>query len=622
MTGKVWLVGAGPGDRGLLTLKGLEGLKAADVGVFAALVGQEVLTLIPQSAELVNVGKRAGNHIMPQERINRLLLEKAQEGKKVVRLKGGDPFLFGRGGEELELLSENGIPYEVVPGITSALAVPAYNGIPVTHRDCASSVHIITGHRRKGKDYDIDFEALVRTGGTLVFLMGVSSLESIMKGLLEAGMDPGTPAAVLQSGTTAGQRRVVSTVSGVKKDADRAGIEAPAVIVVGEVCALAKTLAWYEKLPLAGRRILVTRPREHISELSARLRSLGAEVMELPAIATEKISPNPELEKYLREAFGGAKSERFAMAGSAGFSQGGRAGLSQGDSAGFSQGDSAGFSQGDSAGFSHADEEEIPGPCDWIVFTSPTGVKIFMDLFLAEYDPRDLWRTRLAVIGKGSAGELEKYGLKPDFMPSVYDGETLGRELRERILEERGKDRSDGKPGKMSVEMHDKRSGQESGRTDEHIFVEGSVEMSGVATGSGPDRVRILIPRARIGNRELISELKGRSGESGTDGSGKNISIDIADIPTYDTVYASGGAVDAASYVRSGKIDYVVFTSSSTVRGFSEAMKGVDLSGFLAVCIGKQTKAEADRRGMKTRMSESATIESLVLEVLAAAGRR
>lgn len=614
MTGKVWLVGAGPGDRGLLTLKGLEVLKAADVVVFDALVGQEVLTLIPQSAELVNVGKRAGNHIMPQELINRLILEKAQEGKKVVRLKGGDPFLFGRGGEELELLSENGIPYEVVPGITSALAVPAYNGIPVTHRDCASSVHIITGHRRKGKDHDIDFEALVRTGGTLVFLMGVSSLESIMKGLLEAGMDPGTPAAVLQSGTTAGQRRVVSTVSGVKKDADRAGIEAPAVIVVGEVCALAKTLAWYEKLPLAGRRILVTRPREHISELSARLRSLGAEVMELPAIATEKISPNPELEKYLREAFGGAKSERFAMAGSAGFSQGGslrfsqgdRAGFSQGDSAGFSQGDSAGFSQGERAGlsqgnserFSHADEEEMPGPCDWIAFTSPTGVKIFMDLFLAEYDPRDLWRTRLAVIGKGSAGELEKYGLKPDFMPSVYDGETLGRELRERILEERGKDRSEGKPGKMSVEM------------------------SEAITGSGPDRVRILIPRARIGNRELISELKGRSGESGSDGSGKNISMDIADIPTYDTIYASGGAVDAASYVRRGEIDYVVFTSSSTVRGFSEAMKGVDLSGFLAVCIGKQTKAEADRRGMKTRMSESATIDSLVLEVLAAAGRR
>lgn len=598
MTGKVWLVGAGPGDRGLLTLKGLEVLKAADVVVFDALVGQEVLTLIPQSAELVNVGKRAGNHIMPQERINRLLLEKAQEGKKVVRLKGGDPFLFGRGGEELELLSENGIPYEVVPGITSALAVPAYNGIPVTHRDCASSVHIITGHRRKGKDYDIDFEALVRTGGTLVFLMGVSSLESIMKGLLEAGMDPGTPAAVLQSGTTAGQRRVVSTVSGVKKDADRAGIEAPAVIVVGEVCALAKTLAWYEKLPLAGRRILVTRPREHISELSARLRSLGAEVMELPAIATEKISPNPELEKYLRDAFGGAKNERFALAGSERFSQGESAGFSQRGSERFSQGESRQFSQRDSAGFSHADEEEIPGPCDWIVFTSPTGVKIFMDFFLAEYDPRDLWRTRLAVIGKGSAGELEKYGLKPDFMPSIYDGETLGRELRERILEERGKDRSDGKPGKMSVEI------------------------SGEATDSGPDRVRILIPRARIGNRELISELKGRSGESGTDGSGKNISIDIADIPTYDTVYASGGAVDAASYVRSGKIDYVVFTSSSTVRGFSEAMKGVDLSGFLAVCIGKQTKAEADRRGMKTRMSESATIESLVLEVLAAAGRR
>ena len=221
MTGKVWLVGAGPGDRGLFTLKGLEVLQNADVVVYDALVGDEVMALIPEQAEKINVGKRSGNHRMPQEQINRTLLDQALAGKKVVRLKGGDPFVFGRGGEELELLAANEIPYEVVPGVTSAFAVPAYNGIPVTHRDFTSSVHIITGHRRssgsgEGRPEDpgspaIDYGTLVRTKGTLIFLMGLAALPMIMRGLLDAGMDPAMPAAVLEKGTTARQRRLVAT---------------------------------------------------------------------------------------------------------------------------------------------------------------------------------------------------------------------------------------------------------------------------------------------------------------------------------------------------------------------------------------------------------------------------
>lgn len=167
----------------------------------------------------------------------------------MVRLKGGDPFLFGRGGEELELLSENGIPYEIVPGVTSPISVPAYNGIPVTHRDFCSSLHIITGHKRAGQEYDIDFKALTRTKGTLVFLMGIAALEDICKGLLAGGMDPNVPAAVLQKGTTAGQKRVVATVGTLKEEVDRQGIETPAIIVVGKVCSLADKFAWYEKLP-------------------------------------------------------------------------------------------------------------------------------------------------------------------------------------------------------------------------------------------------------------------------------------------------------------------------------------------------------------------------------------
>ena len=184
--GKVWLVGAGPGDIGLFTLKGMEVLSQAEVVVYDSLVGQGVLAKIPSSARLINVGKRADKHTMPQEQINQVLLEEAQKGYRVVRLKGGDPFLFGRGGEELELLTANGIPYEVVPGVTSSIAVPAYNGIPVTHRDVCSSVHIITGHRRAGKEYDIDFQALVNTKGTLVFLMGIAALNDICQGLLNA----------------------------------------------------------------------------------------------------------------------------------------------------------------------------------------------------------------------------------------------------------------------------------------------------------------------------------------------------------------------------------------------------------------------------------------------------
>ena len=275
--GKVWLVGAGPGDVGLFTFKGYKTLLNADVVVYDSLVGHGVLSLIPEGAKCINVGKRANHHTMPQWRINEVLLEEAQKGLRVVRLKGGDPFLFGRGGEELELLEENGIPYEVVPGITSPLSVPAYNGIPVTHRDFCSSLHIITGHKKEGEEYNIDFKALVETKGTLVFLMGVTAMNDICTSLIKAGMDPDMPAAVLQQGTTAKQRRVVATVSTLKEEADKAKIEAPAVIVVGKVCQLEEKFAWYEKLPLAGYRVLVTRPKDLISSMSEKLRKQGAE---------------------------------------------------------------------------------------------------------------------------------------------------------------------------------------------------------------------------------------------------------------------------------------------------------------------------------------------------------
>ncbi|RHQ91714.1 uroporphyrinogen-III C-methyltransferase [Ruminococcus sp. AF21-42] len=374
--GKVWLVGAGPGDIGLFTLKGEAVLQQADVVVYDSLVGEGVLARIPEHARLINVGKRASHHTMVQEDINKVLLEEAQKGNKVVRLKGGDPFLFGRGGEELELLSENGISYEIVPGVTSPISVPAYNGIPVTHRDFCSSLHIITGHKRAGQTYDIDFRALTQTKGTLVFLMGIAALEDICKGLLNGGMDPDMPAAVLQKGTTAGQKRVVATVSTLNAEVDRQGIETPAIIVVGKVCSLADRFAWYEKLPLAGWKVLVTRPRQHISKTADLLRKKGAEVLELPSICTVPVEDNSRL----YEAF-----EKLAA-------------------------------------------------YQWIIFTSPVGVEIFFDeMDRKEMDVRSLGQAKIAVIGEGTKKKLKEHHLLADFMPSVYDGETLGTELAKEL---------------------------------------------------------------------------------------------------------------------------------------------------------------------------------------------
>lgn len=368
--GKVWLVGAGPGETDLLTLKGKKVLERADVVVFDRLVGPGILMMVPEGAECIDAGKRAGNHTMPQEEINRILLNEALKGKNVVRLKGGDPFLFGRGGEELELLTENEIPYEIVPGITSAISVPAYNGIPVTHRDYCSSVHIITGHKGKDKSYDIDFEALVRTKGTLVFLMGVSALGSICRGLLKAGMDKEMPAAILQKGTTSRQKRIVATVGTLEQEVTTHGIETPAIIVVGRVCALSEEFFWYEKLPLAGCRILVTRPKDLVSTLSEKLKEKGAEVLEIPAIKVVPIDGNQRLKDALN-----------------------RLDIYQ-----------------------------------WIVFTSPSGVDVFFEAMKEEkVDIRKLGSARIAAIGQGTKKKIEEKGIFVDLVPGIYDGKSLGK---------------------------------------------------------------------------------------------------------------------------------------------------------------------------------------------------
>ncbi len=370
--GKVWLVGAGPSDPGLFTLKGKEILETAQVVAYDALVGASVLSMIPDTAETVYVGKRAGKHTVLQEQISELLAEKAREGKRVVRLKGGDPFVFGRGGEELELLAREGIPFEVVPGVTSAFAVPAYQGIPVTHRDYCSSVHLITGHKRAGMESDIDFEALARTKGTLLFLMGVGALGDICRGLLGAGMNPGTPAALLMQGTTAAQDMIPATLATLEAEVEARGAKTPAIIVVGNVCGLAGQFSWYGKQPLGGARVLLVRPRERMSETAKKLRALGADVLEMPTIRIQKIARN----KRLQEALDEVDAYR------------------------------------------------------WLVFTSPAGVRIFFEeLAERRKDVRCLYGRKIAVIGSGTERELESHGLFADLMPEQYDGEHLAHAL-------------------------------------------------------------------------------------------------------------------------------------------------------------------------------------------------
>ena len=280
----VWLVGAGPGDPGLLTRRGAEVLATAEVVVHDRLANPVLLELAPPDALRISVGKAPGNVEMDQEQINAVLVEHGAAGKRVVRLKGGDPFVFGRGGEEAEVLMAAGVPFEVVPGITSAIAAAAYGGIPVTHRGLSTHVTIVTGHEDPAKGRtDVEWEALARVGGTLVILMGASGLAHIAARLIAGGRAPGTPAAAVRNGTRPDQQTVRATLATI---AD-AGVRAPSAIVVGEVAAL--DLAWFETRPLFGKRIVVTRAREQASELRVRLEALGAEVLELPAIRVEPI---------------------------------------------------------------------------------------------------------------------------------------------------------------------------------------------------------------------------------------------------------------------------------------------------------------------------------------------
>ena len=377
--GKVYLVGAGPGDPGLITLKGLECIKCADVLIYDYLASPVFLSHASENAELIYAGKKGGEHTLAQDKINELIIEKAKSGLTVTRLKGGDPFIFGRGAEEAEVLIKAAIPFEVIPGVTSAIAAPAHAGIPLTHRKLTSTVAFVTGHEDPAKKKsEINWSALAKSMGTIVFLMGVKNLGHIVNQLVIHGMSPETPVALIRWGTTSKQYTVTGNLNTIVARVKSAGLKSPAVIVVGNVVSLRDKLKWFEKRPLSGKRIVVTRAREQASDLVRLLSDLGANCLECPTI---KVVP-PGNGEPLDTAI-----ERLSS-------------------------------------------------YDWLVFTSVNGVKYFFDKLFTKNgkDLRSLGHLQTAVIGPATEKRLFDYGIKSDLVPESYVAESILNSFKKKNL--------------------------------------------------------------------------------------------------------------------------------------------------------------------------------------------
>ncbi|MCG3177917.1 MAG: Siroheme synthase [Phycisphaerae bacterium] len=463
------LVGAGPGDPGLITVAGARLLEQADVVVYDRLANPALLKLAPPCAELINVGKQAGSHAMPQERINQVLVEQGRTGKRVVRLKGGDPFIFGRGGEEAEALVDAGLRFIVVPGVTSGVAAPAYAGIPVTHRDFTSSFTVVTGHEDPTKpDSSLDYAVLAKLD-SVAFYMSIGNLARNSTALIAAGKAPSTPVAVIERGTWPGQRTIVGTLADIAAKVGAAAIRPPAMVLVGPTAGLHDKLNWFENRPLFGRRIVVTRTRQQASALSEGLADLGAEVIEAPTIRIEGPEDTAAVDAEFRRL----------------------------------------------------------GEYDFVVFTSANGVRLWAEWMRAiGLDGRALGQARLAAVGPATAAAMEELFLRPDVIPEQFVAESL-------------------------VE---------------------SFKALGDLTGK-----RFLLLRADIA-RAAVNEALTRLG------------AEVADVAIYRTLPADSLPAELAD----GRIDWVTFTSSSTVANFlalAPAGLAADLkSGATrAACIGPIT---------------------------------
>ncbi|MBA3492382.1 MAG: uroporphyrinogen-III C-methyltransferase [Rubrobacteraceae bacterium] len=504
----IYLVGSGPGDPGLFTLKGVRCMEEADVVVYDRLAPEALLGYARPEAEKIYVGKKPGDPTMSQDEINDLLVEKGRAGMTVVRLKGGDPYIFGRGGEEALALNRAGLPFEVVPGVTSGVAAPAYAGIPVTHRNVSTSVAFVTGHEDPTKGSpDVDWEELANGAETLVLYMGVGRLQEISTRLIEAGRSRETPVACVQWGTLPEQRTVTGTLQDIATRVAKANLKPPAIIVVGDVVALReKGLDWYERRPLFGRRVVVTRARAQAGELSAELERLGAEVHEFPTIEISPPEDYGPLDAAIRDL--------------------------------------------DSFGL--------------IVFTSANGVDAFLNRLRhhgldLRAVPRD---AKVAAIGPATAERIERAGLRVDVVPEEYRAESLI----------------------------------------------GALDVSTLAGES------VLIPRAKVA-REILPEKLREAG------------AEVVVPPAYESVPLSEGKEKVSVRLRSGEIDCVTFTASSTVENFVGAF-GVDEAARLlddtrVACIGPITAETARKRGLRVDAeADEYTISGLVEAVkgLLAAG--
>ncbi len=383
--GMVYLTGAGPGDPELLTLKAKRVLGEADVIIYDSLIFEEIMSYAKKGAEVIYAGKRSSDHTLPQYSINELLAEKAKENKIVVRLKGGDPYLFGRGGEEAERLAKDNIPFEVIPGISSSFAVPSYAGIPLTHRDYASTVAIVTGHEGEHKDKStIDWNRLAGAD-TMVVLMGYKNLDSITGNIINAGKSKDTPCAVIQEGTTLNQKVATGTLSDINEAVKKEGLKSPLILIVGNVVKLRGTLNWFERRPLSGLKVMVTRPESQAGTLPVRLRNLGAFVINLPLIKTLNKSPDIDAEKISRA-------------------------------------------------INNIDKY------DYLIFTSVNGVRCFLEeIFSMGSDVRSFSDKKIISVGKVTSQELNKHGIIPDLEPNEFSQAGITKTLKQKKIDLKNK---------------------------------------------------------------------------------------------------------------------------------------------------------------------------------------
>ncbi|KGM94700.1 uroporphyrinogen-III synthase [Clostridium novyi A str. 4552] len=444
MSGKVFLVGAGPGDYKLITLKGMECIKKADVIVYDRLANVRLLKNAKDDCEFIYVGKKSSNHTKTQDEINDIIVNKAKKGKVVTRLKGGDPYVFGRGGEEGEYLIKNGIEFEVVPGITSAIGGLCYAGIPITHRDYASSFHVITGHLKE-ENKELNWKSIASLEGTLVFLMGISNLKNICTSLIKEGKDINTKVAIINWASTTKQKVVVGTLENIYEKAIKEKIESPSLIVVGEVVSLREKLNFFEKKPLFGKNIVVTRARAQSSKLVDKIDSLGGNPIEVPSIKIEEIFPNDKLIEEIKDI------EQY----------------------------------------------------NYLIFTSRNAVKIFFkNLFKIGFDSRKLGSLKILSIGTGTSEELKNNGIVADIVPKRFVAESIVESLKD-ILSKDDK---------------------------------------------------ILIPRAKESREYLVKEL--------------NKLCNVKEVKIYETVKMENNKEYVLNLLDSNAIDYITFTSSSTVKNF------------------------------------------------------